>query len=70
MNSKCKFAEIVNNAYNYEEALKRQGLKQADVDLLREKMKRSKLVPRFINDKQVKSKRTQNVLKIKLSEPL
>lgn len=49
-----KFDELINDAYNYEECLERQGLKHEDVELLREKMKRSKLVPRFIHDKQVK----------------
>lgn len=49
-----KFEEIINNAYDYEEALERQGIKQEDVDLLREKIKKSKLVPQYINDKQVR----------------
>lgn len=49
-----KFDALINDAYNYEECLERQGLKQEDVELLREKMKRSKLVPRFIHDKQVR----------------
>ena len=48
-----KFLKILNNAYNYEEALKRQNLKQQDVDQLREKARDSKYVPKFIIDKQV-----------------
>lgn len=50
----AKFEHIIECAYDYNEALKRQNLKQEDVDLLREKAKRSKLIPRFIHDKQVR----------------
>lgn len=49
-----KFNEVIKHAYNYKEVMGRQGLKQADVDLLYEKSKKSKLVPRFIHDKQVR----------------
>lgn len=48
------FELFIEGSYNYEEALERQGLKQEDVDLLRQKVKRSKLVPRFIHDKNVR----------------
>lgn len=47
------FKKLLDNAYNYEEALKRQNLKQEDVDKLREKIKYSQHVPDFITDKQV-----------------
>jgi hypothetical protein len=49
-----RFQRIINNAYDYQEALDRQGIKQEDVDLLREKIKRSKIVPQYIHDKQVR----------------
>jgi hypothetical protein len=49
------FKEIIENAYDYEEALKRLNIKQKDVDLVREKVKFSKEVPRFLHDKQVKT---------------
>lgn len=49
----AKFEHIIEGAYDYQEALKRQNLKHKDVNLLREKAKRSKLIPRFIHDKQV-----------------
>lgn len=47
------FKNILATAYNYEEALKRQNLKQEDVDRLRAKIKDSEHVPKFIVDKQV-----------------
>lgn len=49
----AKFEHIIEGAYDYNEALKRQSLKQEDVDLLRQKAKKSKIIPRFIHDKQV-----------------
>lgn len=48
------FEHTIRDSYNYEEALERQNLKQKNVDLLREKTKRSKFVPRYIHDKQVR----------------
>lgn len=48
------FQDIIDNAFNYEEALERQGLKQEDVNRLRDKVKDSKFVPKSIVDKQVK----------------
>lgn len=47
------FQHIVDGAYDYQEALTRQDLKHEDVVLLRERVKRSEFVPRFIHDKQV-----------------
>lgn len=50
----AEFEHTIRDAYDYEEAMVRQNLKQKNVDLLREKTKRSKLVPRYIHDKQVR----------------
>lgn len=47
------FEHIVDSAFDYEEALRRQNIKHSDVVVLREKIKRSKLIPQFIHDKQV-----------------
>lgn len=49
----AQFEHIIKDSFNYEEALVRQKLKHEDVVLLREKIKRSKIVPRFIHDKTV-----------------
>lgn len=48
------FEAVIDRAFDYKESMERQGIKQSDVDLLREKTKRSKLVPRWIHDKQVR----------------
>lgn len=48
-----KFMKLLRNAYDYDEALKRQNLKQDNVNRLREKIKGLKYVPKFIIDKQV-----------------
>lgn len=48
-----RFEKILANSYDYDEALKRQNLKQEEVDRLREKIKHSEYVPSFIVDKQV-----------------
>lgn len=47
------FERICEGAYDLNESLKLQDLKEEDVVLLREKIKKSKLVPRFIHQKQV-----------------
>lgn len=47
------YHEIIDKAFDYKEALERQGLKQDDVDRLREKIQTSKCVPKFLVDKQV-----------------
>lgn len=47
------FEAVIDRAFDFKESLERQGIKQSDVDLLREKTKRSKFVPRWIHDKQV-----------------
>jgi hypothetical protein len=49
----AQFEHIIGGAYDYKEALKRQKLKQKDVNSLREQAKQSKLIPRYIHDKQV-----------------
>lgn len=48
-----KFIKLLKNAFDYNEALKRQNLKQDHVDHLREKARGLKYVPKFIIDKQV-----------------
>lgn len=51
------FQDIIDKAFNYEEALIRQGLKQEDVEKLRDKVRDSKFVPKSIVDKQVMTRR-------------
>lgn len=50
-----RFMKVLQNAYDYNEAMKRQNLKQENVDRLRELSKKSKYVPKFIIDKQVRT---------------
>lgn len=45
--------QILARAYDYEEALNRQGLKQEDVDRLRLSIEGSEFIPSYILDKQV-----------------
>lgn len=45
---------IEQNGYNYEELLKKYGIKQEDVDLLREKTKNSIYVPKIMFDEHVR----------------
>lgn len=40
--------------YDYDEALKRQGHKQSDVDALRAMVEKHELVPKSITNKQVR----------------
>lgn len=47
--------QILAKAYDYDEALRRQNLKQEDVDQLRLKIEGSEFVPSYILDKQVKT---------------
>lgn len=49
----ARFREILKSAYNYKEALDRENLTQENVNLLREKLKSSKVVPQSLADKQV-----------------
>lgn len=49
-----EFEQFLENAYDFQEALERQKIKKEDLDALREMIKRSKLVPRYIHDKQVR----------------
>ncbi|CRL02024.1 CLUMA_CG015172, isoform A [Clunio marinus] len=44
---------LIEDAYDYEEALKRQNLRHEDVERLREKIKESKYVPTDMFDKQL-----------------
>lgn len=48
-----KFKQLLESAYNYKEALERENVKQENVKTLREKVKLSEYVPKFIVDKQV-----------------
>lgn len=48
-----KFKQLLGGVYNYKEALERQNIKQENVKALREKIKLSEHVPKFIVDKQV-----------------
>lgn len=50
-----EFEGFLEKAYNFQESLERQNIKKEDLDALREMTKRSKFVPRYIHDKQVKS---------------
>lgn len=47
------FKNILRRAYNYDEALRRQNIDQSDVTKLRERIKDSKFIPKFMTDKQV-----------------
>jgi hypothetical protein len=49
----ARFREILASAFNYLNALEREKLKQSDVNLLRGKLKESKIVPKSLVDKQV-----------------
>lgn len=48
-----RFLELIDNAFDYEEALIRQNLKQEDVNALRDKIRDSACIPSSISDKQV-----------------
>lgn len=48
-----KFKQLLESAYNYKEALERENVRQENVKTLREKVKLSEYVPKFIVDKQV-----------------
>ncbi|XP_070500251.1 alpha-tocopherol transfer protein-like [Chironomus tepperi] len=49
----ARFREILKSAYNYKEALDRENLTQENINLLREKLKNSKVVPQSLADKQL-----------------
>lgn len=49
-----RFKQIINAAYNYQEAIERENLKQENIQLLREKVKSSDLVPKSLIDRQVR----------------
>lgn len=61
----ARLKEILDSAYSYKKALDREKLSQKQVDLLREKLKCSKIVPQSLSDKQVS--RTQ-LLKTKVNK--
>lgn len=47
------FDEIIGSAFDYNEALDRQNLRQEDIDKLREAVESSEYVPKCITSKQV-----------------
>ena len=47
------FKKILNSGFSYKKSLERENVKQESVDLLREKLKNSKIVPKSLTDKQV-----------------
>lgn len=49
-----RFQKCFGNAFDFDEALKRQDLTRDGIELLRVKLKSSKLVPKFLVDNQVK----------------
>jgi hypothetical protein len=49
----AEYNRLIKGAYDYKEALERQNLRHESVKLLREKVKSSDIVPKFIMDKQV-----------------
>lgn len=51
-----KFNEIIDDGFDYEESLKRQKIKQQDVESLRARAKFLSVVPRTISDKHVSAK--------------
>lgn len=48
------FGEIIGRAFDYDEALERQNLKQEDVEKLRKAVEVSEFVPKCLTNKQVK----------------
>lgn len=58
----ARFRDILKSAYSYKEALERENLTQENVNLLREKLKSSKVVPQSLADKQVsRTRHTKNL---------
>lgn len=49
----AEYNRLIKGAYDFKEALERQNLRHENVKLLREKVKTSEIVPKFIMDKQV-----------------
>lgn len=52
MSAEDVFKKVVESSFDYDEAMRRQNLNQVDIDRLREKVKDSKYVPKYILDKQ------------------
>jgi len=46
---------LLDRSYSYKKSLKRQNVKQENVNLLRENVKNSKYVPKSLTDKQVEA---------------
>jgi hypothetical protein len=57
-----RFREICKDAYDFDEALKRQNLKKESVELLRLKLKSVKIAPKFLVDNQVSEKAEMNFM--------
>lgn len=51
--SLARFKEILALSYDYKKALARENLKQENINLFREKLKSSKIVPQSVVDKQL-----------------
>ena len=49
------FKRVLESGFSYKKSLEREQIKQESVDLLREKIKDSKVVPKSLTDKQVKA---------------
>jgi hypothetical protein len=47
------FQRLYKGAFNFDEALERQNLTRDGVELLRIKLKSSKVIPKFVVDNQV-----------------
>jgi hypothetical protein len=49
------FKKILDKGHSYKKSLEREGIKQENVNLLRQKVKNSKYVPKSLTDKQVEA---------------
>lgn len=47
------FKKIIDKGHSYKKSLEREGIKQENLNLVREKVKNSKYVPKSLTDKQV-----------------
>ena len=51
------YQKCLKNAYNLHEAMERLGITRETIELLRVKIKSSKLIPQYVIDNQVKKKK-------------
>lgn len=49
----ANFKSVLESGFSYKKSLEREKVDQKSVDLLREKLKDSKVVPKSLTDKQV-----------------